>query len=385
MVLNKTMITNSMDRLGYYLVGNKKFHAKTLALLEQKKSKKNLKWYFNNDIFDKIDWTIPVTENLDELYKKRALQLRNNYDYLVLYFSGGADSFNILTTFINNNIFLDEIVMQFPKPVEKNFNEEDKTNKNFYSEIKYQAIPVLNQFKNKIHPNTKIRYQDISEPLLDLFSKDNWFDEIPLGTNITPAGIGRQIAQLQEPHILELCYADKKIAQILGVDKPLVTCNDKGEYYTYFSDLNTMHCPPVDLNHQEIFKNKYQTEFFYWTPDIPKIVIKQSQLIKEACEKDYHKKIMIMQSMKKHIQNFRHILHEIIYPNDVIIKWDPEKPSSMVVRPMDEWFWNLGNIKQVGNYMSTIDYLNKNINDEFMVNSHIHCGLTAHYSGFYKL
>jgi len=53
-----------------------------------------------------------VSESLDFLYALRARQLREKYDYLVLYFSGGADSTNILKTFIDNNIFLDEIVMQ---------------------------------------------------------------------------------------------------------------------------------------------------------------------------------------------------------------------------------------------------------------------------------
>lgn len=379
------MIIDSMDRLGYYLVGNKKFHSKTLALFEQKKTKEKLRWIFNNDIFDSINWAIPIDTPLCDLYKKRALQLRNKYDYLVLYFSGGADSLNVLLSFINNNIFLDEIVMQFPEPVEKNFNEADKTNKNLYSEIKYQAIPSLNKLKNKIHPNTKIRYQDISKPLLELLSYDNWTDKISIGTNISPAGIARQISQLQEPHILELCYSNKKIAQILGVDKPLVMCNEKGEYFAYFSDVNAMHSPPIDSTCKEIFQNRYQTEFFYWTPDVPEIVIKQAQLIKEACEKDRYKKLLIMQSMKKHIQNFRYVLHNIIYSNEVIVTWDPEKPSSMVVRPMDSWLWDPVNIKQINHYMAVIDHLNKNINEEFMINYHIHCGLSATYSNFYKL
>ena len=120
------------DRLGYYLVGWKKFHNKTLALLESKKTGYDLVWVFNNDVYGKIDWTIPIHDSLENLYKKRAQQLRDQYDYLVLYFSGGADSLNILHSFINNNIFLDEIVMQVPEPAMSTFNEEDKSNKNLY-------------------------------------------------------------------------------------------------------------------------------------------------------------------------------------------------------------------------------------------------------------
>ena len=83
------------DRLGYYRVGWKKFYNKTLALLESNKTGYKIDWVFNNDIYGKIDWTLPVLESLDLLYALRARQLREKYDYLVLYFSGGADSTNI--------------------------------------------------------------------------------------------------------------------------------------------------------------------------------------------------------------------------------------------------------------------------------------------------
>ena len=370
------------DRLGYYQVGWKKFHHKTLALIESKKTRYKVEWVFNNTVYSSIDWSIPISESLDTLYTRRAQQLRDKYDYLVLYFSGGADSTNILNTFIDNNIFLDEIVMQYPEPTVKNFNIEDTSNKNIYSEIKYQAVPTLNNLS--LHPNTKIRYQDFAKPLLDLLSSDDWFDTIPMGTNISPSGIGRQVSQVTEPHILELCSKGKNIAQILGVDKPLVY-NDGVEYYAYFSDVSAMHSPPVDFTQNEIFNNLYHTEFFYWTPDIPEIVVKQSQLIKAYCETSNSAKTAIMSSMKKHIGEFRPLLHSIIYSPNLVISWDPEKPTSEIVRPMDDWFWKSASYQQIGNYTSVIDYLRNNTNAEYMINNNIDNGLSAHTTGFYKL
>jgi hypothetical protein len=93
---------DSLDRLGYYRVGFKKFFNKTLALLENHKTGYEVQWIFNDNIYDKIDWTIPIRESLLDLYRRRAEQLRNKYDYLALYFSGGADSINILHAFIDN-------------------------------------------------------------------------------------------------------------------------------------------------------------------------------------------------------------------------------------------------------------------------------------------
>ncbi len=371
------------DRLGYYRVGWKKFYNKTLAILESHQTGYKIDWIFNNDVYGKIDWSIPVPESLSSLYFTRAKQLREKYDYLVLYFSGGADSTNILKTFVDNNIFLDEIVMQFPEPQVKEYdNVTDKSNKNIYSEIKYQAVPTLNNIK--LNPNTKIRYQDFAKPLLDLLSNDNWFDVIPMGTNISPSGIGRQISQVTEPHILELCMKGKSCAQILGVDKPLVH-SDGTDYFAYFSDVSAMHSPPVDFSKSEIFNNLYHTEFFYWTPDLPQIVVKQAQLIKAYCQTSETAKAQIMSSMKKHIGTFRPLLHSIIYSSDLKIEWDPEKPNSAVVRPMDEWFWKTATTSQIGNYVSVINYLRDNSNPEYMINGNIDNGLSAHTTGFYKL
>jgi hypothetical protein len=149
-------MTSHSDKLGFYRVGDKKFYNKTLALLENFQTKEDVHWIFNNKVYGSIDWTIPVETPLSELYKNRAQQLRDQYDYLVLYFSGGADSANILHAFVENNIFLDEIVMHLPKPV-TSFNDTDLSNGNYYSEIKYSAIPILERYKNKINPTKQRR------------------------------------------------------------------------------------------------------------------------------------------------------------------------------------------------------------------------------------
>lgn len=370
------------DRLGFYRVGWKKFYNKTLALIENHRTGYEIEWIFNDDIYKNIDWTVTILDSLENLYRKRAQQLRDRYDYLVLYFSGGADSTNILLTFLKNNIFLDEIVMQIPESAVPTFNEEDKSNRNIYSEIKYQAVPTLTNLN--LHPNTKIRYQDFSKPFLETMKNDDWFEKIPMGTNISPSGVARQVAQVKEPHILELCNKGKRAAQILGVDKPLVH-SDGVEYWAYFSDVSAMHSPPVDFTESDIFHNLYHTEFFYWTPDLPEIVVKQAQLIKQHCQISDESRKMIMLSMKKHISTYRPLLHDIIYPKDVKVLWDPEKPDSKILRPMDDWFWKTADDRQKNNYLSVIEYIRHNTKSIHMINDNIENGIAAHQVGFYKL
>lgn len=372
------------DRLGYYLVGMKKFYNKTLALIETNNTGYELQWIFNDNAYKSIDWSIPINVDLLDLYKQRAQQLRSKYDYLVLYFSGGADSINILHAFIDNNIFLDEIVMQLPEPSRQQFNSTDTSNRNIYAEIEFAAIPHLNKFKDKLHPSTKVRYQDFSKPVLELLQHDDWFDTNPIGTNLCISGIGRSTAQVTESHILKLCDSGKSVGQILGVDKPLIYF-DGADYFAYFSDVSAMHAPPINATQSEIFHKYYHTEFFYWTPDMPEIVVKQAQEIKKYYQANAQAREMAKLSLKTHISEYKSILHPIIYPPYVKVEFETEKPSSKIVRPMDEWFWKSADDKIIGNYIAVIDYLRKHTNPNHMVGNDINNGIAAHLSHFYKL
>lgn len=371
------------DRLGYYLVGPNKFFNKALALIEHKRTRYPVEWVFNDSAYGSIDWTVPVQDSLPELYRRRAQQLRDNYDYLVLYFSGGADSTNILHAFIDNDIFLDEILMFMPKSFESQANNTDRSNANFYSEIQYSAFPILNKNKNKIHPNTRIRVQDFSPALIELFQKDNWFEIMPPGTNITITGVGRQAAQVTEPHILDLCYQGKHTAQIMGIDKPQVRY-DGTNYYAYFTDLNAMHSTPIDPNQSEIYTNFYHTEFFYWNPSMPEIVVKQAQEIKRSCELNPAAKQMFGQR-GLHIDRFKPFLHPVIYPPHIKIDFQTDKPSSQIIRPMDNWFWSTATDRVKNNYLETIAYLEANTESYDMINNSIQNGMNAHNSKFYQL
>jgi hypothetical protein len=373
------------DNLGYYLVGWKKFYNKTQALIESKKTGYDVNWNFNENVYGKINWAEPIETPLFEIYKNRAQQLRDKYDYLMLYFSGGADSAVILKTFVENNIFLDEIVMQLPDPIKHHrYDPKDTSQGNFYAEIEFSAIPYLNTLKNKINPNTKITYQDFSKPGLELLEKDNWIESVSLCTNITLSGVFRQITQSTDKHILKLNDTGKSIAQILGIDKPLVYY-DGSNYYAYFMDTSTYHyVSPVDFNDIKL-SAKYTTEFFYWTPDMPEIVVKQAQEIKKNCENNPVAKFMASEILIRHISEYRPIIHPIIYPHDVIMEFQAEKPSSNIIRPMDNWFWETASEKAKNNYKTAIDYLGQQINSRHLIKSSIQHGLSSHKTKFYKL
>lgn len=70
------------------------------------------KVYFNfmDSTFLNHSWVRPL-ESWDDLMKRRCYQLREKYNYLCLWFSGGWDSTTVLETFIKHGIKLDEIAI----------------------------------------------------------------------------------------------------------------------------------------------------------------------------------------------------------------------------------------------------------------------------------
>jgi hypothetical protein len=93
---------------GYYLVHG----IKTLSKFEAWKLSGGdidcVRFIFNDDVFEKEDWTEEPTEDIYELYAQRAIQLRKDYDYLVLMYSGGIDSHVMLKTFLENSIQIEK-------------------------------------------------------------------------------------------------------------------------------------------------------------------------------------------------------------------------------------------------------------------------------------
>ena len=66
--------------------------------------------YYYDKEFSQANWNVEPSKSLQELYRERAEWIRNNYEYVILAYSGGADSTNVLESFYYNNIHIDEIL-----------------------------------------------------------------------------------------------------------------------------------------------------------------------------------------------------------------------------------------------------------------------------------
>jgi hypothetical protein len=255
------------DLFGYYTVGNEKTYSKPEAIQLMEKTGIHLEWHFNDEAFSSYDWTIEPTETLEELYRQRAENLRNKYDYIVLSFSGGADSTTVLDTFINNNIHLDEI-FSFVW-YEGNKSQTHRLD----SEITLVAKPYAEKIV-EAHPTMKYRTLDFSRYTYDFFSDQKNADHYMYqNTSVVVATGLRTMSYETVPFYLDLVNSGKKICFLNASDKPRVF-EENGKYFFQFIDMLTVY--PAGSN--------APVELFYWSPDGVKILIKQSHIIKRYLE-----------------------------------------------------------------------------------------------------
>ena len=260
---------------GYYQVGNQVFNYRIRALQQATRINQPVRWVFNDDVFSAMNWQTPLHLSLDEIYRTRAQQLRQKYDYLVLFFSGGADSTVVLQSFINNNIKLDEIVVGWPVSQSQGTyvpNSTDTSAHNMMSEWDYSIKPKLDWIAQH-HPEIRITVCDILQN-----PKNNHFSEdlMTLIDNHSYIGINRN--QEFDLILRERAKIHPNIAGIVGTAPLECAIADDQYLVTYFMDSAVSGFLKNDYSKNDYVRN---IEFFFWSPDFPELVREQSHIMLE--------------------------------------------------------------------------------------------------------
>ena len=108
-VVDSTAQAHLLAKNGLYRVGTDLFNPKINALKAATQTKQSVTWEFGNQTWNALDWKTDDGLGVVHWYKERAKQLRDNYDYLILAFSGGADSNNIANVFRYADLKIDEV------------------------------------------------------------------------------------------------------------------------------------------------------------------------------------------------------------------------------------------------------------------------------------
>jgi hypothetical protein len=372
------------DKLGVYRVGDLKFYSKLEAIEMHTKTGIHPHWDFNEAVFSSYDWTVEPKEDLLELYKQRAEQLRNQYDYIILMYSGGSDSQTVLESFTDNNIHLDEVCSWV--------NYKGSSNKKSYlnEEIYETAIPKMEQLKEK-YPHITYRILDLTDITLCsmannggdwIYSTNHFF-----GPNvISRANLGTKVKEWQK-----IILSGKKLCIVWGKDKPRVHHID-GKFALQFIDLIDDGASVLSSSG----KQSYTDEFFFWTPDFSKILIKQAHIIKNYLSMPNFQNLPHVSTLNSGLsyrvsQGKTYWLsvngsNWLVYPqwkNNSVVAG---KPPSIVIASRDCWFYKISNHQAKSNLKIGLDKLQQCVPDHWKNNTNdFSAGIKACWSKPYFL
>jgi hypothetical protein len=273
LLLDTSNLKNST--LGYYVVGNVIHRSKTQALIDGTLRNIHPEWRFNNDVFDRYDWSIEPSESLSELYLERCRQLREKYDYLILSYSAGSDSQLILETCLKNNIRIDEIITVHPLGLS---NVVPAEYNNFSSPLNIMAEWDLNvrpklEWIAQHHPEIKITLHDWSQNINKIKLQDDYV--LDRNHNISPF-YEHRCDWTTIPSVQDCLAKYDRVGVVVGIDKPRV-CYHEGAYRLYFLDLLTAGMGPQVVGSKK--DHPLKTEFFFWNPECCKILAKQAHCL----------------------------------------------------------------------------------------------------------
>lgn len=335
-------MSQQVQNNGMYAVGDKLFFNKVNAILEDKISNRGVEYRFHDEIYSKHNWSVEPEESLESLYARRAWELRNKYDYLVLHFSGGSDSANVLETFIKNKIPLDEIFIRGPiSKVDKNINNTDPSN--MFAEVFLNAIPIAEYVKKYFLPNVRISVKDTSQFSIDYFKNNKeWFSPDKIVPAFTPHIAWCTQLDVLDPTYVKLTEAGKRVAHIVGIDKPMVYY-ENNQFVVKFLDQRVYLSPLGFLSHT--MKVPMFQEPFYWSTSTAKLIIKQSHAVKNFIKNTGIDPGILNRKMDRAWHDF---MAGIIYKRTLPLYFVPQKSPGGMVQPWDRFFFAEGLLSSHG-------------------------------------
>jgi hypothetical protein len=353
------VLTSNKDRHGYYTVGDFKTYSKLEAIELSGKTKLPLQWRFNQAEFDQFDWTQEPPGGLEFWYKKRAQQIREKYDYIVIWYSGGADSHNVLMSFVRNNIFVDEIAQYH------NLNGDDGNKQTYLNEEVFATSAPTTQAliaNNPLYRHTKHRLVDLSDVQMKVLQQDSnkWDYFYKIGTHLSPNALARSYLRESVPDYQSLIDQGKKVCFVFGSEKPIVQKHSNSWYVAFRDMIDNAVSPRTQMLNREWEHD----ELFYWTPDMPQLAAKQAHVVKRfLCQltpaaidninvssydcmfdeygrkkaNDWCADVVVGDTRYQLLPNG---LHRLIYPD-----WNPisivaGKPPSLAYSLRDTWMFN---------------------------------------------
>lgn len=241
-----------------YQVDGKTFYNPFLAFLHgaHNTPNENPKFICYDSVFKDLDWTDEPAETVRELIDARTRQLAQKYEKIIISFSGGTDSVTVYNSFVRQNIFIDELIISY----------SPYTN----------AHPVENAnwlIKNHPDKNTRITVLNRNDPqYYSKFNNESWVLE-------NSGNLGYFNLSAPGAYFYRHCvdsWGNTNWAMIIGYEKPNI-----------IRENNKWHAVHLD----KVIKPSLSytnLEYFFLTPDFPKLHLKQNHMLLQYIKKTYN-------------------------------------------------------------------------------------------------
>ncbi len=238
-------------------------------ILQRRKSGQDFDFEFMlfDHYWQKYDWTVRPDQDWQTLMQRRCWNLRNNFDWVRLWYSGGRDSHPILECFLKNNIPIDELAVWY-NPYDQQRGPE----------VTNVIMPLIKKIV-AANPNIKVTVVDLRLEDYDHFFKDERWMEQKIGM---PGGTwlfypGQSISMyLRRPDLFPQRDLGIRDVNLFGLEKPRLVL-DQGKWYFQAVDIQySMHWGPDEI-----------AEMFYLHPDFPELHAKQCWMLIDHLETHY--------------------------------------------------------------------------------------------------
>jgi hypothetical protein len=193
----------------------------------------NFYLYLNNDIYDKVPWHLRPDRSIAEYEVDHARALRETYDYVRIWYSGGSDSHSVVEAFLRAGAHIDEIGTVSWR-VLHNFDTGSSDNESLVMNM------LKDLFKKYNQPLPKISIARIEKNHIDQhFQKNFFYNQVGYGGvfSYTCNQFVETAKLVEKPPVEKYC-------DVFGVEKPRLIVEDRKIYFQ-MNDKSIMHCAGI--------------------------------------------------------------------------------------------------------------------------------------------
>jgi hypothetical protein len=339
---------NKPYNFGYWQVADRCYDNKLKAVTDAVPNGWWPHFNFFEDEFSQYNWTIEPEKTLDKLYCERAQYLRRSNNFIAIEFSGGADSWNTLYSFVRQGLKVDLILHKCTEPAIKG-SESDKSVENSIAESYYQAYPWYKKFL-ELDPTLKWHTYHTDTDIIRGWESGP-ID--PLRFNHLHIGVMSKIPGFV--HDGYSCVPNGG-AILYGIDKPNILF-ENNKFYLYFPDHTVIG---RGFAERERLGLSTKDIMFYYGPDCCELLAKQAHTVVKWFRQNPNMIWMLNSKNRPKgaddalSKGYRKLAISLLYP-EYKEYWQSDKSAGFHHYEYDWWFHNSGdNSKHVQNWRSTM-------------------------------